>query len=717
MARLPDKTNLSGPASLRSGRAVASLDTTGIGRGIAAAGNALAGLGEAMRQRQDVTDVARAEAFKTEGLLGVQNAFEADGDYSTFQKRAPKQTADVVQRAAGLIRNPSMRERWTLSARTDAAKFNDAIFDRGAALGRQAETNAFDDALERSRRLFVEPVTPDDVKQRARGDIEGAISQAEANGLLTPDQADARRRAFLEDADFSRGQLAVQADPDALARGGDWYDRLSPERRAELQKEAQRVRVARSVEGRAALEVVVQNAPVAIENTGQYGNMLPTAEQFTAAYGPMEGAQRFTAFQSAVEVGRAVYDMRTMPAADIRATIDAAKPVSSGDDAALQSAEYATLSKAAETTLKQRNEDPARYVQNVIPSVRKAWEGANSPAGYEAALAATAAAQEQLGIADVRLLPAGIADGAVNRFKDVTLPEEQRLAGAVELMMAATRKDHRRAIFDQLVEAGLPDMTEGAFDAMARGDRGAARRLFQASMIDPTNLPGVLAPGDKAFALTDIDDAVQRQFMDEGEIGDVFYGLNDGNVENFARAGRDAKLLRNAVLMRLKEGEQLDRAVIGATGDLVGKVRVVNGNSRAPARLLLSEDDDEKEILGGLSVMMSRVREAMESSLAVPSEVQASDGTRAVMGAATRDYIDNVLTEGGFRNAEGGFVFLDPFTGTAVAGPDGKPLVLRMEDVRAAAIQAVDPAVMETERERDFIEQRARQFGIMGGSR
>jgi len=115
MATLPTKDNLSGPVSLRSGRAIASVDTTAIGRGIASAGDSLASLGAELTQRQNTLDIARAEAYKTEGLLNVQNQFDQDGDYSTFQQRAPVKTGEVVKTAADLIRDPSMRQRWTLS--------------------------------------------------------------------------------------------------------------------------------------------------------------------------------------------------------------------------------------------------------------------------------------------------------------------------------------------------------------------------------------------------------------------------------------------------------------------------------------------------------------------------------------------------------------------------------------------------------------------------
>jgi hypothetical protein len=216
MAKLPTRDNLSGPVSLRSGRAIASVDTTAIGRGINAAGDALSTMGADITQRQNTVDIARAEAYKTENLLKVQNEFDVDGDYSTFQKRAPTKTGEVVKTAANLIRDPRMRERWSLSAANDAARYNDSIFDRGVALGRQAETNALDEALETNRRLYVDPATGEDVKSKARADIEATLETAGAAGLLTPDQVAARKKLFVEDADFSRGQLAIQADPDVV---------------------------------------------------------------------------------------------------------------------------------------------------------------------------------------------------------------------------------------------------------------------------------------------------------------------------------------------------------------------------------------------------------------------------------------------------------------------------------------------------------------------
>jgi hypothetical protein len=175
-----------------------------------------------------------------------------------------------------------------------------------------------------------------------------------------------------------------------------------------------------------------------------------------------------------------------------------------------------------------------------------------------------------------------------------------------------------------------------------------------------------------------IDAQIQSDLMDDGMVGDIYYGLNDGLVENFVRAERDNKLLSNAVNLRIRKGEDLEDAVAGAAKDLYGDVEVV----QTPfAQLLLPTGEDAGPILGGLEASLPRIREAVATSLTLPQQPPASDGSRAVLDAATANYADNVLSQGFFRNARGGFVFIDPFTGGAVPDADGKPLVISVDEV------------------------------------
>lgn len=201
---------------MRSGRAIATYDTSGLARGLESFGNSIASIGEKRQDQQNALDITRAEAYKTEGLLNVQNEFDNDPEYATYEKRAPVKTGDVITKAGNLIRDPKKRELWLARAQSDGARVNDGIFDKGVQTQKAAEVIAFDDALEVNRRLYVDPNTSEEVKAKAKGDIEASISMAQEVGLLDPVTAEARRKAFVEDAEFSRGKLAVEQDPNVV---------------------------------------------------------------------------------------------------------------------------------------------------------------------------------------------------------------------------------------------------------------------------------------------------------------------------------------------------------------------------------------------------------------------------------------------------------------------------------------------------------------------
>lgn len=978
MARLPQPYELSGPASLRSGRQFVAADTTAIGEGIASFGASLAAVGKERKQQENAVDIARAEAYKTQELLRVSREFDNDPDYATYDKRAPKVTGDVVNKAASVIRDPAMRERWQLGATTDAVRTNEAIFGKADTLKKQTEIVAMDDALEAQRRIYVDPETTEEQKDLARRDIEATISVGESTGLFTPFEADKRRQAYLEAADLSRALLVAENDPDAVAGYGDptlpagmrnnnpgnikyigqgrekgvigpsentdqgdpqavfvtpeagmreayrlamskysggkttandliagdngwtpgnydaaaniargmglgpdddlnlsdpasaqkflralvtqehgkasakysdamiaravsggastiedlpiitgnqagrssapdmegvnpdllstfkkvqnafgrsipivsgfrgaarnaeaggaedsqhlegnaidldvsdmskderlelirvassmgitgigvynnslhldvgqrrawgpsygiesvlawakdainehlagaskpigtsrrrpdYIERLSPEDRQRVFDAADRKRKELSVESRAAIDIASANAPTAVQNFGQYDGTLPTMSDFVGAYGS-EGVQKYQEFSATMDVSRKAFDMRTMSIDEIQAMVEQAKPTSAGNDAALQQKTYETLAGAAQSTIKAREADPVAYVQQTFPAVKQQWDAAAESGDYQSAMAATAAAQTQLGIDKIRMLPKEVAANTLTKFNDENIPGDARVAAVTGLVFSTPDPTQRRAIYEQLVEAGLPDTTEGAMDAFARGDMGAGRRLMEAAIIDPAKLPG------KGPTPKEINESIQTQIMDEGQIGDLVYGLSDGVIENQERAIRDGKLLANAVNIRVRKGEDLDAAVLSAAKDLYGDVQAVSGNAEVNAQLVLPTDSDPEPILSGLAGIMPTVRASLETTLAIPDSVPTADGSRAVVDAARQNYIDNVLAEGYFRNAEGGFVFIDPYVGAAIAGPDGKPMIFTEDQVKNAPAA---PSIME----------------------
>jgi hypothetical protein len=449
---------------------------------------------------------------------------------------------------------------------------------------------------------------------------------------------------------------------------------LSPEDRWSLANQADSAAAGQRVEMRTGIEVATTNAPAAIQNTGTYSGNIPGREQFVAAYGEGEGGQRFDQFQASIDTSRQAFDMKTMPESTIQEMVKKAQPTSTGETAALDQKRYEVISNAAAATLKAREADPASYVRQVFPSVNEQWNNAQSQGNYQSAVAASIAAQQQLGIRNVQPLPKEFAASAVESFKNESKPQESRIAEVSAILMATPDPEQRKALFNQMVDAGLPDATEGAFEALSRGDEGAANRLFQAAMVDPAKLAGTLPNGIKP---ANIDEAVQGAIMEDGQIGDIYYGLSDGTAENFTRAQRDSKLINNSVNLRLRNGETLDQAIEGVSKDLYGDVQAVDTTN---AKILVPKDQDAGEVVDGLRALMPEVRTALATALAVPTEAKAADGTRAILDATTKAHAENIMSEGYFRNSGDGYVFIDPYVGAAIAGPDGKPLIFNIPE-------------------------------------
>lgn len=218
MARLPSKFDLSGPVSLRSGRQIATYDTTAIGRGIQQLGAGIGDLASSMvakqeqdRQQQNAVDIATAEAHKTQSLLDIQNRAENDPDYAKLPEKYGKEIEDATKQATDVIRDPKMRERYAATQLEGIARARDFITDISTKKAKDANVSALDDANKKNYNLVIDPNTPEDIRDKARADISAAIDTAEKTGLLAPDDASRRRDLFVQKSYDEQALLAAQS--------------------------------------------------------------------------------------------------------------------------------------------------------------------------------------------------------------------------------------------------------------------------------------------------------------------------------------------------------------------------------------------------------------------------------------------------------------------------------------------------------------------------
>lgn len=398
----------------------------------------------------------------------------------------------------------------------------------------------------------------------------------------------------------------VTREPGVLRQGN--YAGLSPDDRQKLFELAQRTQNQYSVQQRGWIETAVDNAPTAIQNTGAYSGQLPSRDQFMEAYGAEEGVHKYDTFKASVDTSQQVYNFQTMPAEAITQAVAAARPTSSGDDAALEQKQYDVVSRAAAETIKAREADPATYVQQSFPAVRQSWSDASASGDFRAAMAASTAAQQSLGIQNIQPLPKEIAGSAVDAFKKPEISDEDRLNSVAGLVFSTSDPQQRQAVFGQLVKSGLPPTMQGALEASARGDTGAAYRLMQAAIVDPAKLPKSSETKPR-----EVDDAIYASVWAPGEIGDAAYGTSYGDAASLERASVGTELLRKAALIRVSQGQDVDTAVEGAKKDLFGDMTVFSGSGSVNANLPVPKDVDQDRLAGGLEASKASFKAAIEA--------------------------------------------------------------------------------------------------------
>lgn len=226
MARIPDKYSLSQQPSLRSGRQIAQgPDISGLVRGVQQLGAGISDIGtqfarEEKQKRDQATTLgaATAEANYTEQALDTQNRAEADPDYTKSPAKYGAELDKALSASAQSIPDENVRERWLTMKREEVVRQKDALGDGARKKETSTKLVQLDGALEKNRRLYVDKNTPDDVREKVRKDIEGAISMSEKSGLLTPEAGADARFKYLEGADFTRGLMEVERNPNIIAR-------------------------------------------------------------------------------------------------------------------------------------------------------------------------------------------------------------------------------------------------------------------------------------------------------------------------------------------------------------------------------------------------------------------------------------------------------------------------------------------------------------------
>lgn len=493
----------------------------------------------------------------------------------------------------------------------------------------------------------------------------------------------------------SGGKFTASVQAHSGKTGNPVLDSLGASSRQRLVSAAQTALNQQSAAARNELSGRVENQLAAAGIGEAYAGPAITIEDFYAA-SPLNIAQAeadFETFQSQLAVAEKINDFKVMPPENIQAELEGLLPTDTSDPAyAEQLKIHSVATEAAQKTLESRAQDPASYVQQTMPYVAEKFEMVDDAAepddraiAMQSALSAMQDAQAHIGIPDgnIALLPSSFVKNTTDQFNDINLPFEERMGAFVSTVLSTSDPTQQRQIFEQFVRKDSEFAKfEAAVEAQARGDTGAARRLFQAGMFDPEKLPGKIVEKD-----ADINATISEIVMEPGGKGDAVYGFSANVVGNEETARRDMEIFGDAVRFRMRGGASLEDAVELASKDIYGDIEVIEGSFFSGPEMVVAvpKGTDVNAFRRGANALMPHIRDAANSSIsdipkdAPPELVGPYKQQRMLEELRVEDAIDN----GEWRVMEDGFAFIDTATGTPISN-NGLPLVFSLDEILEA---------------------------------
>lgn len=433
----------------------------------------------------------------------------------------------------------------------------------------------------------------------------------------------------------------------------------------------------------------------------------PVLSQFLALY-PEDGEQRFKDFQYAKSVAREVNKLSGFTDDAIRDRIkEAYNKVPSGEGAEMAMkmagtiqaagnkiiAERAEIAAGAKAIQEAREKDPAGYAISQNPNIAQAWSNFDpeNPEGAKAAIASTIEAQRQWGQPEdnIHPLPKAAAEKIVAVFNDERKNTETRMNSVLGMVQMTSDPSQQQKIYEQLVIAGLPPSVEASIDAHMRGDTGAARRLFMATLIkDKDKLPGELDVNEKA----ELNEAIKANMTEAGSAGSIYYGLEFADKADFDRASRDTALIEIVARTNMFDGKMTaTQAVQAAIKDVMGEVEVLERPlPSGSVAALVPPGIDQDEFASGLNAVTLEVKAALEDTFKASIEQRFQDAKPeqlAVYKDAAAMHTKALMANGVFRNYQRGYAFFDPYTDKFVADASGKVISYSLEDILAFGAQ------------------------------
>lgn len=214
MPRMPGSIGLQDPNAVR---AVPGRQQNNIGAAIADVGQTVFNADLAARRRkqeeEDALDLARARATFSTRMLQEKNGYtiDQDPDYSRWGKKFDANSKKIQASAAELIRNPKIRERFTLETVDDITSGGLDIGNRARGIDRDKTVTEAITGLDDTVALAA--TADDETANRALERVNDSLAHLRETGLIDPAKEVELRQQYTKRYAAVRIQRDIQADP------------------------------------------------------------------------------------------------------------------------------------------------------------------------------------------------------------------------------------------------------------------------------------------------------------------------------------------------------------------------------------------------------------------------------------------------------------------------------------------------------------------------
>lgn len=409
-------------------------DNSGLQRGIASIGNAAQRFADQEREKADTAAIMEADRQLTEWQLNTMYNPE-NGVFNRKGKAALNVTGEVL----GQFEQTQSKLLESLTNERQKARFQQIVASRRNSLSNDlnryeygerqryyddVDKGQIDTSLQGAALAYQDP----EKVGYFRSKIEAVIrSQAQRKGL--PEEA--TQAALLKGSSAVESAVVARMADDDPYKAKEYFaeaqTRMTADDQVRVGNLVDRAIKAREVEvrqlqaiARAELNNRVTDASTAYLQGLEFENP-PKREDFDAAYGAEEGAERFAKFQRLEQVGGAIRELATASPEDRQKIIEsyrAGKDGVASDGFKFDAELEQMVTNAAVRLFKEMETDPAQYAAKYSPEVARTLQAVldGDEGATDIYAAATLGEQQRLGIRNPSILPRAQAEAIAARF-------------------------------------------------------------------------------------------------------------------------------------------------------------------------------------------------------------------------------------------------------------------------------------------------------------